>query len=105
MTSAHYQLDWPRENLTVRCFVHDVMNYRYHWHEDDYELSILLHGTQEYCRGKLKIFSVPGKRYHPHRPRASATLPWVHRWRPLSFVLLFFRVGLSSRCYEKGRRL
>ena len=30
MTSAHYQLDWPRENLTVRCFVHDVMNYRYH---------------------------------------------------------------------------
>lgn len=51
MTSAHYQLDWPRENLTVRCFVHDVMNYRYHWHEDDYELSILLHGTQEYCRG------------------------------------------------------
>lgn len=51
MTSAHYQLDWPRENLIVRCFVHDVMNYRYHWHEDDYELSILLHGTQEYCRG------------------------------------------------------
>lgn len=45
MTSAHYQLDWPRENLIVRCFVHDVMNYRYHWHEDEYELSILLHGT------------------------------------------------------------
>lgn len=51
MEFANYQLDWPRENLTVRCFVHDVMNYRYHWHEDDYELSILLHGTQEYCRG------------------------------------------------------
>ena len=51
MEFANYQLDWPRENLIVRCFVHDVMNYRYHWHEDDYELSILLHGTQEYCRG------------------------------------------------------
>lgn len=44
MEFANYQLDWPRENLSVRCFVHDVFNYRYHWHEDEYELNILLHG-------------------------------------------------------------
>lgn len=30
MEFANYQLDWPRENLSVRCFVHDVFNYRYH---------------------------------------------------------------------------
>ena len=29
----------------------DVFNYRYHWHEDEYELNILLHGRQECCRG------------------------------------------------------
>ena len=51
MEFANYQLDWPRENLSVRCFVHDVLNYRYHWHEDEYELNILLHGRQECCRG------------------------------------------------------
>ena len=51
MEFANYQLDWPRENLSVRCFVHDVFNYRYHWHEDEYELNILLHGRQECCRG------------------------------------------------------
>lgn len=51
MEFANYQLDWPRENLSVRCFVHDVLNYRYHWHEDEYELNILLHGRQEFCRG------------------------------------------------------
>ena len=27
MEFANYQLDWPRENLSVRCFVHDVFNY------------------------------------------------------------------------------
>ena len=80
MTSAHYQLDWPRENLIVRCFVHDVMNYRYHWHEDDYELSILLHGTQEYCRGNKNfllrendiILTAPGI---GHAPWASRPIP------------------------------
>lgn len=51
MEFANYQLDWPQENLSVRCFVHDVFNYRYHWHEDEYELNILLHGRQECCRG------------------------------------------------------
>ena len=66
MTSAHYQLDWPRENLIVRCFVHDVMNYRYHWHEDDYELSILLHGTRN-TAAATKIFS-SGKTISSSRP-------------------------------------
>lgn len=51
MDSANYELDLPRENIHIRCFAHNIMNYRYHWHADDYELSILLHGVQSYCRG------------------------------------------------------
>lgn len=51
MDWADYQMEWPREGITVRCFAHDIMNYRYHWHMDVYELNILLHGSQEYCRG------------------------------------------------------
>lgn len=51
MDSANYELDLPRENIHIRCFAHNIMNYRYHWHVDDYELSILLYGVQSYCRG------------------------------------------------------
>ena len=51
MDSANYELDLPRENIHIRCFAHNIMNYRYHWHADDYELSILLYGVQSYCRG------------------------------------------------------
>lgn len=46
MDLANYKMEWPRERLTVRCFAHDIMNYRYHWHPDEYELNILLHGSQ-----------------------------------------------------------
>ena len=47
MDFANYKMEWPREGLTVRCFAHDIMNYRYHWHPDEYELNILLHGSQD----------------------------------------------------------
>ncbi len=55
MDFANYKMEWPREGLTVRCFAHDIMNYRYHWHPDEYELNILLHGSQEYCRGTQNV--------------------------------------------------
>lgn len=45
-----YELQWPRDNLFVDCFAHEIMNYRYHWHQEEYELNILLHGSQEFCR-------------------------------------------------------
>ena len=68
MDSANYELDLPRENIHIRCFAHNIMNYRYHWHADDYELSILLYGVQSYCRGSENsllheddvILTVPG---------------------------------------------
>lgn len=85
MDLANYKMEWPRERLTVRCFAHDIMNYRYHWHPDEYELNILLHGSQEYCRGTQNVvleeddvlLTPPGSRtrllwstgkYYCHRP-------------------------------------
>ena len=46
-----YRMQWPRENVYIETFVHEIFNYRYHWHKDEYELNILLEGQQEYCRG------------------------------------------------------
>lgn len=46
-----YELQWPRDGLFIDCFAHEIMNYRYHWHTTKYELNILLHGNQEFCRG------------------------------------------------------
>lgn len=46
-----YRMQWPRENVYIDTFVHEIFNYRYHWHKDEYELNILLDGQQEYCRG------------------------------------------------------
>ena len=51
MEETCYEMNLPRENIHLRCFAHSIMNYRYHWHTDKYELNIVLHGTQEYCRG------------------------------------------------------
>ena len=51
MEETYYEMDLPRENIHLRCFAHSIMNYRYHWHPDEYELSIVLKGNQEYCRG------------------------------------------------------
>ena len=47
---AYYAMQWPRENLFCAGYIHKVMNFRYNWHETEYELNILLHGRAEYCR-------------------------------------------------------
>lgn len=51
MEECRYELQWPKDGLFVDCFAHEIMNYRYHWHQDSYELNILLHGSQAFCRG------------------------------------------------------
>ncbi len=55
MENLRFELQWPRDNLFVDCFAHEIMNYRYHWHQGEYELNILLHGSQEFCRGTENI--------------------------------------------------
>lgn len=46
-----YEMQWPRENLYMVCYAHEIMNYRYHWHEREFELDILLQGSEEFCVG------------------------------------------------------
>lgn len=51
MEKAYFEMQWPRDNLFIRCFVHEIAQYRYHWHPEEYELNILLCGSQEFCYG------------------------------------------------------
>lgn len=55
MNEARYNWQWPRDGLSMECFVHEIMNYRYHWHSDQYELNVLLHGSQEFCLERTNI--------------------------------------------------
>lgn len=48
---AYFEMQWPRDSLFLSGFAHEIMNYRYHWHPSEYELNILLHGSQEFCIG------------------------------------------------------
>lgn len=51
MTENRYKMAWPKDNLYVEAYVHQVQNFRYHWHNDDYELNILLQGKQHFYQG------------------------------------------------------
>lgn len=55
MNEARYSWQWPRDGLSMECFAHEIMNYRYHWHSDQYELNVLLHGSQEFCVERSNI--------------------------------------------------
>jgi len=55
-----YEAQWKSDNLSVSCFVHEVMNFRYHWHVHDFELNILLSGEQYFCRGTEKLLLQKG---------------------------------------------
>lgn len=46
MEETNYEMDLRRENIHLRCFAHTIMNYRYHWHPDEYELSIVRRGRR-----------------------------------------------------------
>lgn len=52
MDQYYFEAQWPRDGLYLTCYVHEVMNFRYHWHAEEYELNVLLRGQQHYCRGK-----------------------------------------------------
>ncbi len=51
MADSNYEPCLLKDNIRLRVFAHDIKNYRYHWHGDEYELSIVLSGCQEFCRG------------------------------------------------------
>lgn len=43
--------EWPVDHLKCIIYAHYLMGYRYHWHETEYELDIILHGRASFCRG------------------------------------------------------
>ncbi|HUM82653.1 MAG TPA: helix-turn-helix domain-containing protein [Lachnospiraceae bacterium] len=52
-------MNWPKVNLSVECYVNTIRNYRYHWHEDYHEISIILYGRAEYTRGNEHFILYP----------------------------------------------
>lgn len=46
-----FEKNWPKVNIHVTAYIHQLLNYRYHWHEDEYELDIVLSGMAEFVRG------------------------------------------------------
>jgi AraC-like DNA-binding protein len=50
MKKGLYEAQWPKDNLHLSCYVHEIMNFRYHWHPSDFELNFLLNGQQYFCR-------------------------------------------------------
>lgn len=51
MSDYRYKFVSPKDSLYADCYVHQVMNFRYHWHPDEFELNILLHGRQHFFQG------------------------------------------------------
>ncbi|MBQ6223250.1 MAG: helix-turn-helix domain-containing protein [Solobacterium sp.] len=51
MAENRYKMSWPKDNLYVEVYVHQVQSFRYHWHDDDFELNILLQGKQHFYQG------------------------------------------------------
>ena len=46
-----YQRKWEETGISVNSYVHQLKNYRYNWHEDEYELNVVLTGSAEFVRG------------------------------------------------------
>ncbi|MGN1024522.1 MAG: helix-turn-helix domain-containing protein [Lachnospiraceae bacterium] len=51
MSQQIYHRDWYLGHLSFSSYLNQLLNYRYHWHEDEYELSIVMTGRAEYIRG------------------------------------------------------
>ena len=53
----YYDIQWPENDLYVTCYAHDLFNFRYHWHDSEYEIDIILKGKAEFCSGN-EIYSL-----------------------------------------------
>ena len=47
-----FEFQRPKDGIFVSAYVHELYNYRYHWHDTDFEVDILLNGKAEYCHGQ-----------------------------------------------------
>lgn len=49
MGIIHYEINWPGKNIPIDLCAHELSRYGYHWHEEEYEIDILLSGKGEFC--------------------------------------------------------
>ncbi len=97
-----YTGQWPKDGLYSDCFVHELRNFRYHWHPDSYELSILLSGKQYYCRGKESFLLEAGDMIltDPNEGHASC----AQSPHTIAFVL-HFSSSVMNHLTEKNKLL
>lgn len=43
--------NWPGEHISLTCYLNQIVNYRYHWHENEYEIDIILKGREKFIVG------------------------------------------------------
>ncbi len=56
MEYASFNLKWPKENIFLTLYAHELSRYTFHWHESEYEINVILKGQAEYsCEGKLYL--------------------------------------------------
>lgn len=49
MKNFRFEARWPEDDLAIECYANEISNFHYHWHTDDYEVSVLLNGCLEFC--------------------------------------------------------
>ncbi len=93
----YYQMQWPRDNLFISCYAHELFNYRYHWHDSDYEIDILLKGRAEFWQ-RAEYLQSGRKRCDTDQPKGLARILRSGREFQGSGTPLFrFRLSFSSR--------
>lgn len=86
LDEARYHFQWPRDGLYLECFIHEILNYRYHWHSDQYELNILLKGSQEFSVDRKNyrleendvLLVPPGSGHASYAPNADTAAMVLH---------------------------
>lgn len=75
------QMAAPDGTVLAQAYIHQMLNYRYHWHRQEYELFLLLQGKAVFNRGEevwaLELLAHPnlGRSYcDPHDKEISALL-------------------------------
>lgn len=60
MENLCFNAHWPQDGLSIDCYTHEVSNFRYHWHESEYEIGLILNGRLECCHELNRYILEPG---------------------------------------------
>lgn len=60
MEALRFEASWPQDSLSIDCYTHEVSNFRYHWHDGEYEIGLILNGRLECCHELERYILEPG---------------------------------------------